>query len=169
MGFSERESRGRGSFRKKKALSAVMDADLDMLECSAEASPAAMEHATTEVNISLMTWHHFLWRLTLWKSLWNILNNVNIWRAGMREKLWEGSSSETFKGTFSQNNFKNHNKLFQIMHHGTFYYCDLIIWKSWQSVAISASIWMSCTQFLRLQPDSFGSGRFVTHLKACLY
>ena len=55
MGFSERESRGRGSFRKKKALSAVMDADLDMLECSAEASPAVMEHATTEVNISLMT------------------------------------------------------------------------------------------------------------------
>ena len=54
MGFSERESRGRGSFRKKKALSAVMDADLDMLECSAEASPAAMEHATTEVNMRTM-------------------------------------------------------------------------------------------------------------------
>ena len=56
IGFSERESKSRGSFRKKKALSAVMDADLDFLECSAEAPPAAMEHATTEVNISLMTY-----------------------------------------------------------------------------------------------------------------
>ena len=46
-------SRSRGSFRKKKALSAVMDADVDLLEC-ADGS-VAMEHATTEVKISLMT------------------------------------------------------------------------------------------------------------------
>ena len=53
IGFSERESKSRGSFRKKKALSAVMDADVDLLEYAE--GPVAMEHATTEVKISLMT------------------------------------------------------------------------------------------------------------------
>ena len=44
-----------------------------------------------------------------------------------------------------------------------------IIWQSWLSVAISASVWMSCTQFLRLRPFSFSSCRSVTDLKAWLH
>ena len=54
-------------------------------------------------------------------------NSLNI---AMREKLGGGSSLETFNETFSQNDIKNLNKLCQIMHHGTIYCYDLIIWKS---------------------------------------
>ena len=59
IGFAERESKSRGSFRKKKALSAVMDADLELgfLDGSAAEAAPAMEHATTEVNFSFMAFN----------------------------------------------------------------------------------------------------------------
>ena len=160
MGFSERESKSRGSFRKKKALSAVMDADLELgfLDSStAEAAPT-MEHATTEVNVSFMASNNSRWNLILLNVNETFQMWISICPAQIPEKLWG------VLGRLSNGHFKKTSSNNKLVRSCTTEHCGLIIWKSWKSVAISALIRMLCTLFPRLHP-SFGSCGSVTDLE----